>query len=73
MANVVSETEMYRPGTGQNSCATKTPVLSHYNNGTEIFPLVIVNVAHVLDTSDKSKGLYLSMSDFGGYQISSFN
>lgn len=42
----------------------ETPALSHYNNGAEIFPLIIVNVAYVLDTSDNSKGLYLSIVRF---------
>lgn len=36
------------------------------------FPLIIVNVSHVLNTYDNSKRLSL-FSDFGSYQISLFN
>ena len=67
MANIVFKIvfKMHRHGTEQNSCTTITPVLSHYTNVTEIFPLIIVNVAPTLDTSDNSKGLYLSIVRFG--------
>ena len=43
---------------------TKIPLLLNYNNGIEIFPPIIVNVAHELDTSDNSKGLYLLIVKF---------
>lgn len=64
MANIVFKIKTHRHGIEQNSCETKKAVLLHYNNGTEIFPLLIVDVGHIVDTSDNTKGLYLSIVRF---------